>query len=124
MGQRVLLLLVLALLTAMCLSAQSDRGTITGRVSDPSGAVVPGAEVTAKNVETGVISRTTSNDLGLYTVLNLPIGTYSVEFRAQGFKSFTQEHVTISIAQVVRIDANLTLGSRPRRSASKPTLPR
>jgi len=111
MGPRVLLLLVLVLLTAACLSAQSDRGTITGRVSDPSGAVVPGAEVTAKNVGTGVISRTTSNDLGLYTVLNLPIGTYSVEFRAQGFKSFTQEHVTISIAQVVRIDANLTLGA-------------
>jgi hypothetical protein len=105
------LLLVVVLLTALCASAQNDRGTITGRVTDPSSAVVPGVEVTATNVDTRVVSRSTSNDLGFYTILNLPIGTYNVDFKAQGFKTFTQEHVTLSIGQVAKIDAALAVGA-------------
>jgi len=110
-GSRSLVFLLIIALSALSVSAQTDRGTITGRVTDPSGAVVPGVEVTATEVDTRTVSRSTSNELGLYTILNLPIGTYDVGFKAQGFKTFTQEHVSISIGQVVRLDANLALGA-------------
>jgi hypothetical protein len=108
---RWLLVLLVIALSALSASAQTDRGTITGRVADPSGAVVPNAEVIAMNLDTGAVSRTVSNELGLYTILNLPIGTYRVEFKVEGFKTFTQEPVSISIGQVVRLDANLAVGA-------------
>lgn len=95
----------------MSASAQTDRGTITGRVTDPSGAVIPGAEIAATNVDTRAVSRTVSNELGLYTILNLPIGTYNLEFKVKGFKTFTQDGVSVSIGQVVRLDANLAVGA-------------
>ncbi len=111
MEKRWLLALVVILVIAVSAAAQTDRGTVTGRVTDPTGAVVPGAEVTATSLETRAVSRSVTNDLGIYTILNLPIGTYSVDFKAQGFKTFTQEHVSISIGQVVKLDASLTLGA-------------
>lgn len=111
MRARYILFLSVILLTAVCAIAQIDRGTLTGRVTDPSGAVVPGVEVTATQVDTRVMNHSVTNDIGLYSIPNLPIGTYTVEFKASGFKAFVQEHVTISIGQVVKLDATLSVGA-------------
>src|SRR6516164_3282151 len=65
----------------VCLSvafAQSDLGSLSGFVKDPSGAVIPKAQVTVKNESTGTERRTTTNEAGFYTVTNIPAGLYSV----------------------------------------------
>jgi hypothetical protein len=111
MRARILLLLPAILLMAVCAIAQFDRGTLTGRVTDPSGAVVPGAEVTATQANTQVVTHSVTNDMGLYSIPNLPIGSYTIEFKASGFKTYVQEHVTISIGQVVKLDAALSVGT-------------
>jgi len=72
--------LVLLALLAVCLSlyAQSDLGSISGFVKDPSGATVPNAQVTVKNEATGTERTTNTNESGYYTVTNIPAGLYSV----------------------------------------------
>jgi hypothetical protein len=90
--------------------AQSDRATITGTVSDPSGAVVPGVSVTATNLDTGVRTASVSNDVGIYTLLNLPIGRYSVTFAKEGFHTLDRAGISLAIAQVLKLDATLPVG--------------
>ena len=90
---------------------QTDRGTITGTLTDESGAVVPGVAVTAVNTATGVATSATTNDVGLYTILNQPVGGYSVSFTKQGFKGLVRDGITVSVAQVVRLDAVLQVGA-------------
>ena len=76
------LLAVLALSSAW---AQTVTGSITGQVTDPSGALVSGASVIAENVATGVKTAATSNGAGVYTIRFLPIGSYKVTVEAKGF---------------------------------------
>ena len=81
--RRILIFALLALLACLLpavLLGQADRGTITGTVSDSTGAVVPNAEVRARNVDTGVETLATSTEAGVYRLPNLPIGTYQVRF--------------------------------------------
>lgn len=111
MKTRCLLLCFLILLMAAFATAQSDRGTLTGRVTDPSGAVVPNVGVTATHVDTKVVSHGVTSDLGSYTIPNLPIGTYTIEFKVSNFKTYVQEHVTISLGQIVKLDVALALGA-------------
>jgi hypothetical protein len=103
--------LLAQLLMAGFLWAQADRGAITGTVTDPSGAVIPGVQVTGTNVDTKVQTTTTTNEVGLYTVLNLPIGKYSVTFTKQGFKAYDRSGITVAIAQVVQLDAVMQVGA-------------
>ncbi len=70
---------------AMLLFAQSDRGTITGTVSDPANSVVPGAAVMAKNMETGAQTQTVTTATGNFTLASLQAGTYEVSVEAPGF---------------------------------------
>jgi len=100
-----------ALLFALTALAQTDRGTITGSVTDPTGAVIPGVQVTATSLETKVVHRGPTNGLGIYSILSLPVGNYSVQFKRDGFKTFQQEGVTISLGQVVKLDATLAVGA-------------
>jgi len=99
------------LLFALAALGQTDRGTITGRVTDASGAVMPETQVAATNLDTRVVYRNTSNQLGIYSILSLPVGKYDVEFRRDGFKTYKQEGVTISIGQVVKLDTALAVGA-------------
>ncbi len=99
------------LLVAQSAWGQSDRGSITGTVTDSSGAVVPEVAVTATNVATGVKFNSPSNSIGLYTILNLPLGTYSVTFKKDGFQSIDRSNITISTAQVVQLDVKLRVGA-------------
>ena len=65
--------------------AQSDRGTITGTVLDPAGAVVPNAPIEAKNTATGAVYRMATSETGNYTLSQLPVGTYEISVSAPGF---------------------------------------
>src|SRR5678810_1484277 len=74
-------------LLALTLFAQSDRGTITGTVSDPAGAVVAGAPIEIRNVETGIVNRVASSATGNYTIAQLPAGQYELSVNVAGFKN-------------------------------------
>ncbi|MFZ2023476.1 MAG: carboxypeptidase regulatory-like domain-containing protein [Terracidiphilus sp.] len=89
---------------------QSDRGTITGTVKDASAAVLPGVQVTVVNAATNEAWKATTDGLGLYRAENLPVGTYSVRFTYQGFKTLERRGVTLLIGQVAEIDASLQVG--------------
>lgn len=98
------------LLTTVAL-AQSDRGTITGTVSDPTQAVVASAAVTATNRATGVQQQTVTTETGNYTLSSLPAGEYDVTVEAAGFKKFISQGVQVQVAQTARVDALLEVGA-------------
>src|SRR5579871_1922250 len=100
----------LVFLTAAALFAQSNQGTITGTVSDPAGAVVPGAQIEIKNTETGVVYRGGTSATGNY-VLAVPAGTYEISVNATGFKKFVQQNVQVVTAVDTRKDVTLELGA-------------
>src|SRR5208282_4524438 len=81
---------------------QVGNGTITGTVTDPAGAVIPGAAVEAKNTATGVAFSAVSTSTGNYTVPDLPVGTYTVTVKAQGFKAYTHTNLAVAAAQTLR----------------------
>jgi hypothetical protein len=91
--------------------AQSDYGSITGFVRDPSNAVVPNAKVAIKNEGTNEQRSITTNESGYYAMPNLQPGFYAVTVEAQGFKKFTLNHNSLSPNSTLSIDASLTLGS-------------
>lgn len=92
------------------LFAQSDRAVITGTVTDPSAAVLPGTRVKVTNVNTNASSEVVTDSHGYYRVVNLPIGNYAVTFSHTGFKGEERKGITLQISQVAEIDAQLTVG--------------
>jgi outer membrane receptor protein involved in Fe transport len=92
-------------------SAQTSRGTVTGLVTDPQGAVVVGATVELINTKTSITRTTTTNDSGLYRFDAVELSTYDLKVTAQGFKPFVIRGVEVS-AQVVTVDASLEIGSQ------------
>ncbi len=84
----MLALIAVFLLTASTASAQVDRATLTGIVEDPSGAVIPKAQVTVTSLATGVVSKVMTNDNGTYLVVNMMPGTYLVQAEMTGFQRF------------------------------------
>jgi Carboxypeptidase regulatory-like domain/TonB-dependent Receptor Plug Domain len=99
------------LLVAPAIRAQDATGKITGNVTDPSGAVVPGAKVVVTNLETKTSKETVTNDQGFYQVLQLPIGSYEVSAEAAGFtKSIARTASPLEINQTLRFDLTLTVG--------------
>src|ERR1700686_3374764 len=96
---------------ALAMFAQSDRGTITGTIADPAGAVVAAAPVEATNVETGALYPTASTTTGNYTLAQLPAGTYEMSVSVPGFKKFVRQNIVVQVAQTLRIDVLLEVGS-------------
>jgi len=96
---------------AVSLFAQSDRGTITGTVTDPAGAVVAAAPVEARNVQTGAVYQAAASTTGNYTLSQLPTGTYELSVTVPGFKKFVRQNIVLPVAQTVRIDVALEVGS-------------
>jgi hypothetical protein len=92
------------------LNAQTTT-TLLGTVSDKSGAIVPGAEVTATHTGTNLIRATKTNAQGEYRIDFLPVGDYNVEVSANGFKKFLQKSVTLEVNVTARVDAPLEVGS-------------
>ena len=106
------------LITVFCLSilastafGQGDRGTITGTVSDPAGAVVPNASIEAKNAATSETYTAGSTGTGNFTLANLPAGTYDITVNAAGFKKFVRPGIGVQVAQTTRVDAALEVGA-------------
>ena len=96
-----------ALLAVAPAFAQTVTGSVSGTVTDPTGAIVPNASVAVINVETGVRTPANTNDAGVYTVRYLPIGRYTVEVTAQGFNKFTVPPFQLEINQTAKIDARV-----------------
>src|SRR5438876_397901 len=91
--------------------AQVDRGSIVGLVTDPAGARVAGAQVTATNVSTNQSVQVTTDDTGRYAADLLRIGTYSVSIEKHGFQKAVEPSVEVGVNQVVRVDIALKVGS-------------
>ena len=95
---------------APSVSAQTFRGTILGTVTDPQGAFVVGATVTARNLDTGIERSTVTDDAGNYSLPELPIGRYEVKVRATGFRAYSITDVRVEVASERRADAQLSVG--------------
>ena len=89
--------------------AQAPVGTISGLVTDPSGAVLPNAAVTIKNKATGAERKVTSSSEGTYSVPALPAGQYEISTQAKGF-STQQQEVTVATGSVVTVEAKMQIG--------------
>src|ERR1043166_2512196 len=104
------ILLTVTLCATACL-AQGDRGTLTGIVTDNSGAVVPVVTISVTNTLNNSVYRAATTAAGAYTVPNLPIGTYTLEFVAPGFKKLERSNIQLAQGQVLRIDVPLEVGA-------------
>ncbi len=102
---------VLLFLAGQFAWSQANRATITGIVTDQTGAIVPGAEVTATNTATSVPTKTVSNQDGNYVIPNLFPGTYTVQVTRDGFEGFLRPNVILNSTEVARIDVALKVGS-------------
>ncbi len=91
--------------------AQSDRSTITGTITDQTGAVVANAPIEAKNLATGLVYSAASTATGNYTISELPVGTYEVTVAVSGFKKYVRSGLDLAAAQTYRIDIGLQLGA-------------
>jgi len=86
-------------------------GSISGTVTDASGAVVPKAEVTAVEVNTNVTWRAATDNLGSYSFLALPVGEYKLEVKAAGFRTYQQTGISLKVNDALKIDVALQVGS-------------
>src|SRR5687768_4530589 len=106
----VLLIVGLGVIAPEVAAAQVSSGQISGRVTDASGAVLPGVTVTATQVETQLVRTTVTNDVGAFTLPNLPLGPYRLEASLQGFQTFVQSGITIQVNANLVVDPTLRLG--------------
>jgi hypothetical protein len=110
-GTLVLSLLVSVLLASSALYAQKFTGIIQGRVTDPSGAVLPNAKVTVTNLATGAARTVSTNDQGDYTVSELEVGTYEVRGSQATFKDVVTRNVELHVSSTTVVNMQLQLGS-------------
>lgn len=104
-------LAVVSLAGVALAQGQANLASITGIITDPSGAVVPKAEIVASNGDTGIVSRTQANEAGVYVAFSLIPGPYSVEVRASGFKVKRIQGVVLDTGQKMRLDVALEVGA-------------
>ncbi len=109
--KRAFSLLFAILLTTAIALGQLDRGSITGTVTDSSGALIPGVAVTIQNAGTGATYKTETTATGQFTMPNLPVGTYDLFFESIGFNRLVQRGVQLSVAEVRRVNAELEVGA-------------
>ncbi len=111
-GLAVMTVAVLALLlSAAAAWGQQVTAAVTGKVTDPTGAAVPGAKVTATDTERGTEWPTISNAEGIYNLPRLPVGTYNVKVESQGFQTAQQSNIRLQLNDVARLDFQLQVGS-------------
>jgi Carboxypeptidase regulatory-like domain len=104
-------LAVFALLTLTCSAfAQVENGQFTGAVTDPTGAAIAGAKIAVSNMATGLSVTTTTNSSGLYTVKELPVGSYKLTVEAPGFKTTSNTNVPINAGTIAHVDFKLQIG--------------
>jgi len=103
-------LLGMAFLSAQFARAQVDEGTITGVVEDGAGAIIPGADVTLTNTDTGFTAHTKSNSAGIYVFTPIKIGNYRITATAAGFKTYTRENMHLDVHQILNVTLPLLPG--------------
>ncbi|MDE2979028.1 MAG: carboxypeptidase-like regulatory domain-containing protein [Acidobacteriota bacterium] len=109
MARRLALILILTLLAAP-LAAQRFTASIRGTVTDPNGDALPGATVNLEGTETGLNRTTFTNEAGIYTFGDLPVGAYEVTVTLDGFKSSVVSGLELNVADVREVNAALELG--------------
>ena len=108
--RRARFVLLFACVLAAATAWASITGSISGIVTDPSGAVVPGAAVTAINTATGVTITIKTDGAGFYNFPNLAVGTYDLEVVQKGFKTYRQTGIVLNANDVLKADVKLELG--------------
>lgn len=112
MVKRVSVFLLAALLTAATATyAQTSRGTVTGTVSDPNGAVIAGATVTLLNTQTNQTRTTTTNEAGLYRFDAVDLGIYDLSISADGFKPVSIRSIQVQANRIATFDVQLEIGT-------------
>ena len=107
--QKLIAALLFVLSVGLPAMAQTYRGAINGTVTDPSGAVVPGAQVKATNKATGIEHATLSTSDGQFAFQDLPVGTYTVVVSAQGFPTFTVDDVLVAQGAIYTLPVTLKI---------------
>src|SRR3954466_915434 len=91
--------------------AQQPTATLTGLITDPNGAVVPGAIVTVTNKATNLTRSATTTEDGVFTLSGLPVGLYAATVKSTGFETKTSsEDIALTVGQTVRLDTQLDIG--------------
>ena len=106
------LIISILLVFASLAFAQTDRGTITGTVTDPAGAVVANAPLELRGAETGVAYQGVTSATGNYTFGQLPLGTYQLTVTAAGFKTYLRQNIRVQAALTLGVDIPLEIGSQ------------
>jgi hypothetical protein len=121
-GCAAVLLLLMAFVMA---GAQESRGSLTGTVTDPNGAALPGATVEIRNIETNVANTATTNEEGAYSFPLLNPGRYTLTVTAQGFSNTTRENIEIRVSEKITLDVPVSVtgvGETVTTIASAPVL--
>ncbi len=113
-SERLWIAVVIGLLLSFFASipalGQTDQGTITGTISDPSGAVIPNATVTLTNTDTGLVATKTTDASGVYTFSPIKIGNYKVSATAPSFSTTTQQNLHLDVQQRLAVNIELKAG--------------
>src|SRR5215471_16027316 len=102
---------LICLLVTVPLAAQTDRASVNGTITDPSGALVGRANVRAESIDTGFRRGAVTGDTGTYQLTGLPIGAYRITVEHEGFKTVTFDQVVLSVGETRTLDARLDIGS-------------
>ena len=103
-------LLIAIMLISGSLHAQQTFGAITGEVTDPSGGVILNASVTVLDEQTSLTRTVKTNGAGAYSVVNLPIGSYTLTFKADGFDLQKTQHIGVQADRTATVNATLRVG--------------
>lgn len=103
--------MLLGIVFSVCAFGQADRGTLTGTVTDPQGAILPVAKLTVRNTQTGATYDTVTTSTGNYSLAQLPAGSYELSIEAPGFKKYVQQGIAVGVAQTSRIDVTMQIGT-------------
>ena len=102
---------LIVILAVLCLSlpvfAQRNTAGISGTITDSTGAVVGGVQITAVHVATGNTNKTQSNENGFYQLPNLPVGAYTLRVEQAGFQAYVQEGIVLEVDQAATINVAL-----------------
>jgi hypothetical protein len=107
---RLLAAVCFTLLLAGLLRAQSPQATISGIITDPTGAIIHGVQVTASSAATGHRTTATSNDEGFFVLTQLPVGDYTIEAEKTGFRKYVRRELTLTTGATVALDIQLEVG--------------
>ena len=110
-GRSWLMLILMCVLTPITALAQQATAELNGRVTDPSGAVLPGVTITALQTATGLERTAVTDAAGTYLITNLPPGPYRLEITLQGFRTYVQTGLTLTVGATPTVNAVLELGS-------------